>query len=86
MMRHGWRHAVGAVTRRDPLEQPDLLGPEELLPVTAGHSGFPEATDGLAYEPIQRLLAVRSRHRCHSVFGWQALSLACRCLDLPPGN
>ena len=63
MMRHGWRHAVGVATRRDPLEQPDLLLPEELLPVAAGHSGFPEATDGLAYEPVQRLLAVRCHRR-----------------------
>ncbi len=57
MMRN-WKHTLGVATRRDPLDQPDLLGPEELLPVAAGHSGFPEATDGLAYEPVQRLLAV----------------------------
>ena len=42
-----------------PQDQPDLLDPKDLLPMAAGHSGFPEATDGLAYEPVQRLLAVR---------------------------
>ena len=41
-----------------PQDQPDLLDPEALQPMAAGHSGFPEATDGLAYEPVQRLLAV----------------------------
>ena len=61
MMRQ-WKQTLGVATRRDPLDQPDLLGPEELLPVAAGHSGFPEATDGLAYEPVQRLLAVSTLH------------------------
>ena len=42
-----------------PQDQPDLLDPEALQPMAAGHSGFPEATDGLAYESVQRLLAVR---------------------------
>ena len=30
-----------------------------------GLTGFPEAADGLAYEPVQRLLAVRSEQQSH---------------------
>lgn len=64
MMRQLLRQHVGPGGLRSssapsPQDQPDLLDPEELLPKAAGHSGFPEATDGLAYEPVQRLLAVR---------------------------
>lgn len=62
MMRQLLKQHVGPMGRSSmlsPQDQPDLLDPEELLPLAAGHSGFPEATDGLAYEPVQRLLAVR---------------------------
>ena len=61
MMRQLLRHPMGAVGRSSgasPQGQPDILTSEDLLPMAAGHSGFPEATDGLAYEPVQRLLAV----------------------------
>ena len=63
MMRQLLRQGAGAMrtsVATAALEQPDLLDPEQLLPVAAGHSGFPEATDSLAYEPVQRLLAVRA--------------------------
>lgn len=59
-MRNLLKQHVGQMlgTGTFPQDQPDLLDPEALLPRAAGHSGFPEATDGLAYEPVQRLLAV----------------------------
>ncbi len=42
------------------LEQPDRLEAEDILPIASGHSGVPEAADSLAYDPVQRLLAVRA--------------------------
>lgn len=41
------------------LEASDLLEAEHLQPLAAGHAGLPEATDSLAYDPIQHLLAVQ---------------------------
>ena len=37
----------------------DALTSLGLEPRFYGHAGFPEATDALAYDPVQRLLAVR---------------------------
>jgi hypothetical protein len=37
----------------------DALSSLGLEPRFFGHAGFPEATDALAYDPVQRLLAVR---------------------------
>ena len=42
------------------LEHPDRLEAEDILPIASGHSGVPEAADSLAYDPVQRLLAVSS--------------------------
>lgn len=42
-------------------EQPfptDLLLPSRVATAFAGHVGFPEAADSIAYEPVQSLLAV----------------------------
>ena len=36
----------------------DALTSLGLEPRFYGHAGFPEATDALAYDPVQRLLAV----------------------------
>ena len=36
----------------------DRLKSTALDPTFFGHAGFPEDTDSLAYEPVQRLLAV----------------------------
>ncbi|KAK9811618.1 hypothetical protein WJX72_007037 [[Myrmecia] bisecta] len=36
----------------------DVLAEADLFPQFLGHAGFPEATDSLAYEPVQRLLAI----------------------------
>jgi hypothetical protein len=36
----------------------DALHQHDIEPCYAGHSGLPEATDSLALEPVQRLLAV----------------------------
>jgi hypothetical protein len=38
----------------------DKLTPSMLSPSFFGHSGFPAASDALAYDPVQRLLAVQS--------------------------
>lgn len=52
-----------AITGRPPaprsLEEPDQLEAEHLQPLAAGHAGLPEATDSLAYDPVQHLLAVQ---------------------------
>lgn len=49
----------------------DLLSTSDLQPRFFGHSGFPEATDALAYEPVQRLLAVSINVRIESCFSRQ---------------
>ena len=61
MMRNLLRHHAEKFVRQVPaaLEQPDLLEAEHLQPLAAGHSGLPEATDSLAYDPVQHLLAVQ---------------------------
>ncbi|KAK9908560.1 hypothetical protein WJX75_009693 [Coccomyxa subellipsoidea] len=47
----------------------DLLSSSSLHPRFFGHSGFPEATDALAYDPVQRLLAVGTTDGRVKVFG-----------------
>lgn len=61
MMRNLLRHHAEKFVRPVPpaLEQPDLLEAEHLQPLAAGHSGLPEATDSLAYDPVQHLLTVQ---------------------------
>ena len=61
MMRNLLRHHAEKFVRPVPpaLEQPDLLEAEDLQPLAAGHSGLPEATDSLAYDPVQHLLTVQ---------------------------
>lgn len=60
-MRNLLRHHAEKFVRPVPpaLEQPDLLEAEHLQPLAAGHSGLPEATDSLAYDPVQHLLTVQ---------------------------
>lgn len=48
------------------LEQPDKLEAEDILPIASGHSGVPEASDALAYDPVQRLLAVSGPRIFHA--------------------
>lgn len=43
----------------------DRIALPNLAPAFFGHTGLPAATDSLAYEPVQRILAV-SQTRCHS--------------------
>ena len=61
MMRNLLRHHAEKFVKPVPpaLEQPDLLEAEHLQPLAAGHSGLPEATDSLAYDPVQHLLTVQ---------------------------
>lgn len=68
MMRNLLRqHAAQFVKSVPPaLEQADLLEAEHLQPLAAGHAGLPEATDSLAYDPVQHLLAVQIARSCPS--------------------
>ena len=54
------RQAASTSARSTPttLDEPDVLEAEHLQPLAQGHAGLPEATDSLAYDPVQHLLAV----------------------------
>lgn len=42
----------------------DRIALPDLAPAYFGHSGLPAATDSLAYEPVQRILAVSKAKVC----------------------
>ena len=49
----------------------DVLNPEEVDFQFLQHIGFPEAADGVAYEPVQRLLAVSIAINCLQYWTWR---------------
>ncbi len=69
MMRNLLRQHAPAFSRPPvppSLDEPDRLEAEHLQPLAAGHAGLPEATDSLAYDPVQRLLAVQIASHCNA--------------------
>lgn len=62
MMRNLLRRSFQSKTTPSAVELPDRLETEHILVISSGHAGVPEAADALAYDPVQRLLAVR--HPC----------------------
>lgn len=45
----------------------DKIATANLAPLFFGHTGLPAATDSLAYEPVQRILAVSQGYDAHGV-------------------